>query len=88
MGTLKLSGSFCLMKKLAIGVVAVSMFWGAGCGKKNPEYLEVEVYPTTDYWATMDLSDTLFPTKEACEELAEQYLKEAAKLLHMEGWWM
>ena len=36
----------------------------------------------------MDLSETLFPTKEACEELAEQYLQDAAKLLHMEGWWM
>ena len=48
----------------------------------------MEVYPTADYWATMDLSETLFPTKEACEELAEQYLQDAAKLLHMEGWWM
>ena len=80
--------SHSLIKKLIVGVVAISIIFSAGCGKKTPEYLKVEVYPTTDYWATMDLSDTLFPTKEACEELAEQYLKEAAKLLHMEGWWM
>ena len=77
-----------MIKKLVVCAAIVSMIFCASCGTKTPEYLEVEVYPTADYWTTMDLSETLFPTKEACEELAEQYLQDAAKLLHMEGWWM
>ena len=55
--------------------------------KQSADFLQVEIYPNADYWAIMDLSDTLFPTKEACEQLAENYLTEIAKLLHMEGWW-
>ena len=77
-----------LIKKMVVCAAIVSVILCASCGKKSPEYLEVEVYPIADYWATMDLSETLFPTKEACEELAQQYLQDAAKLLHMEGWWM
>lgn len=87
MSTLKPLRSFSLIKKLIIGVVAISIIFSVGCGRKTPEYLKVEVYPTADYWASMDLSDTLFPSEEACEALAEQYLKDTAELLHMQSWW-
>lgn len=60
----------------------------SACAKKAPEVLEVKIYPQADYWAAMDLSDTCFPTEEACEELANQYVKEIAVLLHMEDWWV
>lgn len=75
-------------KKRVTAICILMVLIMAGCAKKAPEALEVEIYPQADYWAVMDLSDTCFPTEEACEELANQYVKEIATLLHMEDWWM
>ena len=75
------------MKRIVCLLLSLCCLCSA-CAKKAPEALEVEIYPQADYWAVMDLSDTCFPTEEACEELVERYLVEIADLLHMEGWWM
>ncbi len=75
-------------KKFILYSIIIGLLLLSACEKKGPETLDVEIYPLSDYWAVMDLSDTCFPTEEACEELAEQYIKEIEKLLHMEGWWM
>lgn len=75
-------------KRFLLSLMIFGVILATACGKKTPEHLEVEVYPTADYWASMKLGDTLFPTKEALEGLAEQYLADAADLLHMENWWV
>ena len=74
-------------KYIACGIL-ISLLLVPACGKKEPEALDVELYPLADYWSVMDLSDTCFPTEDACEALAEQYIKEIETLLHIEGWWM
>ena len=74
-------------KKLVLCSILVGLLMLTACSKNAPETLKVEIYPQADYWAVMDLSNTCFPTEEACEELANQYVKEIETLLHMEGWW-
>ena len=74
-------------KKLVLCSILVGLLMLTACSKNAPEKLKVEIYPQADYWAVMDLSNTCFPTEEACEELANQYVKEIETLLHMEGWW-
>lgn len=75
------------MKRILCFLLLVCCLCSA-CAGKAPEALEVELYPQADYWAVLDLSETAFPTEEACEELVEGYLVEIADLLCMEGWWM
>lgn len=74
-------------KVLFFAMICILLF--AGCGKKEAPHkeLNLEFYYVADYWDSYDLSKSAFPSREAFESAATQYMKEIEELLGIYNWW-
>lgn len=57
------------------------------CGKEEERKLQVVFKYRGDYWNAFDLSGSVIPNQEKFEELAQNYIQKAEKLLGNYGWW-
>ena len=70
---------------LILTILAIGVF--SDGGKIKDKELQVAFQYNMDYWSIYDLSESSIPDRKKFEELTQNYIQEAQKLLGNYQWW-